>query len=58
MPRQTISLTDKQPSLLFVEGKDEVNFFDAFLKHLQSDSIQTRETGGRPSFRQRVQDLT
>ncbi len=40
---QTIS----QPKLLLGEGKDEVLFFSALLKHLQIKDIQVVQYGGK-----------
>ena len=38
-------------SLLFVEGMDDVRFFNAFLAHLKKDSIQVSAVGGKDEFR-------
>ena len=40
----------EKPKLLLVEGKDEVNFFAALLKHLGSSDIDVREVGGKDNF--------
>ncbi|MBC8043533.1 MAG: hypothetical protein IAF08_08810 [Rhizobacter sp.] len=40
-----------KPQLLFVEGKDEVNFFAALLKAInKSESIQVIDVGGEENF--------
>ncbi len=46
----------EKPCMLLVEGKDEVNFFDEFLKHIGINTIQLREVG-KYSFRQKIKDL-
>lgn len=40
----------EKSKLLLVEGKDEVNFFGALLKHLGNDGIEIREVGGKDKF--------
>lgn len=42
--------TIKHPKVLLVEGKDEVNFFDALLKHCEVDNVDIREVGGKTKF--------
>ena len=37
----------KKIKLLVVEGKEEVRFFDALLKHMNIDSVQVEETQGK-----------
>ncbi len=37
--------------VLLVEGKDEVVFFDFYLKHLGYDDIQSIQVGGRDQFK-------
>ncbi len=36
--------------LLLVEGKDECNFFEAFLRHCQMDGVQIIDAGGKDKF--------
>lgn len=38
-------------SLLFVEGPDDVRFFNAFLAYLRKDSVQVSAVGGKDEFR-------
>ena len=38
-------------SLLFVEGMDDVRFFNAFLTYLRKDSVQVSAVGGKDEFR-------
>ena len=40
-----------QPKLLIGEGREEVVFFTAFLKHLHINDMQIEEYGGTPQFR-------
>jgi hypothetical protein len=43
----------KKPKLLLVEGKEDVRFFKALLKHMLIDSVQVEETQGKtklPNF--------
>lgn len=42
--------TIKHPKVLLVEGKDEINFFDALLKHCEVDNVDIREVGGKTKF--------
>ncbi|GEM_PF-1861259 len=37
--------------LLLVEGRDEVNFFTAFLKHTGIEDIQIIPVGGKDKFK-------
>ncbi len=39
--------------LLFVEGKDEVNFFDALFKALEISEIQIIPSGGKQKFKEK-----
>lgn len=41
-------------SLLLVEGKDEVNFFDALLKHLGISDVQVIDVGGKDKFKETI----
>jgi hypothetical protein len=45
MARSTI-----QSKVLLVEGKDEVNFFNALLKHLGMGDITVEDVGGKDNF--------
>ena len=40
----------EQANILAVEGKDEVNFFDALIKYLCITNIQIIDVGGKDSF--------
>lgn len=48
----------KKQKLLLVEGKDEVNFFEALLKKLQRDEIQVYDCGGNIKFKTEFPLLT
>ena len=50
--------TMRQPHIVLVEGKDEVNFFEALCKHLRLDNIQTIAVGGKLNFRFWIELLT
>ena len=43
--------------VLVVEGKDEINFFDAILKHIGITDIVIREVGGKGQFRKKLPAL-
>lgn len=43
--------------LLAVEGKDELNFFDAFLDHLGITAFEIREVGGKNRFKEKLPAL-
>lgn len=44
--------------LLMVEGKDEVNFFEEFFKHLEiNDVVDIREVRGKDNFRNQIPAL-
>ena len=43
--------------VLAVEGKDEMNFFDALLKHIGITNIDLREVGGTGRFREKLPAL-
>ncbi|MDJ0616994.1 MAG: hypothetical protein QNJ63_09645 [Calothrix sp. MO_192.B10] len=43
--------TIDEEQLLLVEGRDEVNFFDALLKHIKIQDIQVIEVGGKDKFK-------
>jgi hypothetical protein len=40
----------KHAKVLLVEGKDEVNFFGALLKHCGLENVDIREVGGKDKF--------
>jgi len=42
--------TIKHPKVLLVEGKDEINFIGALLKHCNIDDIDIQEVGGKDNF--------
>ena len=44
-------------SLLFVEGMDDVRFFNAFLTYLKRDSIQVSAVGGKDEFRKALRSV-
>ncbi|MBI5214752.1 MAG: hypothetical protein HY960_03260 [Ignavibacteriae bacterium] len=44
--------------LLLVEGKDECNFFDAFLSHLRISGVQVVDIGGKDNFLKEFPALT
>ena len=44
--------------LLLVEGKDELEFFTAFLRHLNINRIQIIEVEGKPNFRNKIKILS
>ena len=44
-------ITIKKPTLLLVEGKDEVNFFQALLDDCQIPEVQIIEVGGKDKFK-------
>lgn len=46
-----IMLTLKRDKILLVEGKDEVNFFNALLEHQQITDVQVIEIGGKDKFK-------
>jgi hypothetical protein len=41
----------KHKKVLAVEGKDECNFFDALLKYMEFNNIQTINVGGKDKFK-------
>ena len=44
-------------SVLAVEGKDEVNFFDGFLHHIGIRDFQIVEVGGKDRFPEKIPEL-
>jgi len=46
-----------KPILIVVEGKDEINFFEAFLKHLKLEDYEIREVSGKDNFKYQLQTL-
>jgi hypothetical protein len=44
-------ITIEKPTLLLVEGKDEVNFFEALLDDCQIAEVQIIEVGGKDKFK-------
>jgi len=46
-----MSITIDKPTLLLVEGKDEVNFFAALLDECQITEVQIIEVGGKDKFK-------
>lgn len=44
--------------IICVEGKDEVNFFEAFLKHFGMVDIQVIDFNGKDKFKENVKNLT
>jgi hypothetical protein len=58
MPRPpTGPVAIEKPRLLIGEGEDEVNFFKALLKHLEIDSIQVEQFGGKNQLRVYLMEL-
>lgn len=51
-----ITLND-QPVLLLVEGKEDLVFFGAFIKHLNLTNIQIREIGGKTQLASRLESV-
>jgi hypothetical protein len=47
----------KEPTILFVEGKDEVFFFNALITHLGLKNIQILDMEGKTQFRDRLRAL-
>lgn len=48
----------REKKVLAVEGKDEVNFFDALLKHLGiTDDVEVRDVGGKYQFKSKLPAL-
>ena len=47
----------KKTKLLIVEGKEEVRFFEALLKHMNIDSVQVEETQGKPKLQSFIKTL-
>ncbi|RLG20084.1 hypothetical protein DRN77_08095 [Methanosarcinales archaeon] len=48
----------REKKVLAVEGKDEVNFFDALLKHLGiTDDVEVRDVGGKYQFKSELPAL-
>ena len=40
-----------------VEGKDDVNFFDALLKYLEITDVEVRDVAGKENFRRKLPAL-
>ena len=55
MERNPKSIREKK--VLAVEGKDEVNFFEALLKHLGIASFEIRDVGGKDKFKKKLPAL-
>lgn len=47
----------REKKVLAVEGKDEVNFFEALLKHLGIVDFETRDVGGKDKFKKKLPGL-
>ncbi len=47
----------KSRKVLAVEGKDEENFFDALLRHMNITDFDIREVGGKGQFRKKLPAL-
>lgn len=47
----------KKPTILFVEGKDEVFFFNAFISYLGLNNIQSIDMEGKTQLRDRLRAL-
>ena len=47
----------REKKVLAVEGKDEVNFFEALLKHLGIASFEIRDVGGKDQFKKKLPAL-
>jgi len=43
--------------ILLVEGEDEINFFDSYLKHLSIENIQVIAVGGKSNFKNKIPEL-
>jgi hypothetical protein len=52
-----VAETIASPFLLGVDGKDEVNFFDAFLAHLGNSNVHIEDVGGVSKFSERLPAL-
>ena len=46
-----------QKKVLAVEGKDEVNFFNALLKYVRISDFEVYEVGGKPQFKDKLPAL-
>jgi len=52
MGDKMMNITIEKDNLLLVEGRDEVNFFGAFLKYIGvHDDVQIIEVGGKDNFK-------
>lgn len=47
----------REKKVLAVEGKDEVNFFDALLKHSRIAGFDIRDIGGKDKFKEKLPAL-
>ena len=47
----------REKKVLAVEGKDEVNFFDALLKYLEITGFEIRDVGGKSQFKDKLPAL-
>lgn len=47
----------RQKKVLSVEGKDEVNFFDALLKYIRITDFEIRHVGGKENFKNKLPAL-
>lgn len=47
-----------KPRLLLVEGKDEVNFFTAFMEYMELQDIQIINVEGTPQFKPKLKALS
>lgn len=45
-----MALEINSEKIILVEGKDEINFFEAFLKKLEIEDVQIIEVGGKDKF--------
>ena len=48
------TLTISQPKVLIVEGKDDANFFEALIKHLNLQSIQVIPINGKQTLKSKI----
>ncbi|MEA1866346.1 MAG: DUF3226 domain-containing protein [Euryarchaeota archaeon] len=47
----------REKTVLAVEGKDEVNFFDALLRYLEITGFEIRDVGGKSRFKDKLPAL-
>ena len=48
----------EKEELLLVEGKDECNFFETFLQHINIQNIQIKDVGGTSQLKQKLKEIT